>query len=118
MLGAALLGQGKLAEAEPLLVRGYEGVKEREGAMPPGCQPRVDEALLRLITFYETRAAEGDADRHGGEELAIADGEGMGEGRVHAARDLGGFVELRDLFEEDRELVAAQPCHGVTGADA
>src|SRR5262245_15999228 len=28
MLGAALLGQGKLAEAEPLLLDGYRGVKE------------------------------------------------------------------------------------------
>ncbi len=35
-----------------------------------------------------------------------------------AARDLGGFVELGDLFEEHRELVAAQPRHRIAGADA
>ena len=30
LLGGALLGQGRYAEAEPLIVPGYEGMKERE----------------------------------------------------------------------------------------
>ena len=35
MLGAALLAQKKYAEAEPLLLAGYEGLKEREAMIPP-----------------------------------------------------------------------------------
>ncbi len=33
-LGAALVGQGRHAEAEPFLLRGYEGMKVREANMP------------------------------------------------------------------------------------
>ena len=34
MLGGALLGQKKYAEAEPLLLKGYHGMKERETSIP------------------------------------------------------------------------------------
>jgi hypothetical protein len=34
LLGGALLGQKKYAEAEPLLVKGYEGLKTREKTIP------------------------------------------------------------------------------------
>jgi hypothetical protein len=33
-LGAALAGQKKYAEAEPLLIRGYDGMKDREAKIP------------------------------------------------------------------------------------
>ena len=36
MLGGSLLGQKKYAEAEPLLLSGYEGMKQREEQHPPG----------------------------------------------------------------------------------
>ena len=35
LLGGALLGQKKFAEAEPLLLAGYEGLKLREKTIPP-----------------------------------------------------------------------------------
>ncbi len=35
MLGGCLLGQKKYAEAEPLLVAGYEGSMQREDQIPP-----------------------------------------------------------------------------------
>lgn len=63
MLGAALLGQEKLGEAEPLLVEGYDGIKEVEDTIPPQGQPRIGEALERLIKLYETRNEEGDAEK-------------------------------------------------------
>ena len=34
LLGGALLGQKKYADAEPLLTTGYEGMKQREQTMP------------------------------------------------------------------------------------
>ncbi|HKB01634.1 MAG TPA: protein kinase [Gemmataceae bacterium] len=51
LLGAALLGQEKYAEAEPLLVTGYDGLKARQKDIPPEGQeyiPRAGRALARL----------------------------------------------------------------------
>jgi tetratricopeptide (TPR) repeat protein len=52
LLGAALLGQRKYEQAEPLLVQGYKGMIDREATIPPQGQPRVREALERLIDLY------------------------------------------------------------------
>jgi tetratricopeptide (TPR) repeat protein/tRNA A-37 threonylcarbamoyl transferase component Bud32 len=54
LLGGALLGQEKYADAEPLLVRGYEGMKARDNAMPKagGAERLIPEALDRLIALY------------------------------------------------------------------
>jgi len=52
LLGAALVGQKKYADAEPLLVRGYEGLKERAEAIPKGSEDRIPTALDRLISLY------------------------------------------------------------------
>jgi hypothetical protein len=53
MLGGALLGQKKHAEAEPLLVKGYEGIKTREKAIPNEVRDELlTEALDRLIALY------------------------------------------------------------------
>jgi hypothetical protein len=54
LLGGALLGQKKYAEAESLLVKGYEGMKTREKTIPKqgGGELRIPEALDRLIELY------------------------------------------------------------------
>jgi eukaryotic-like serine/threonine-protein kinase len=52
LLGEALLGQKQYADAEPLLVKGYEGMKAREKAIPPQANTRIPEALERLIELY------------------------------------------------------------------
>ncbi len=53
MLGGSLLGQNKYAEAEPLLLAGYEGMKQREKTMPPEGKVRLTESLERLVELYE-----------------------------------------------------------------
>jgi len=53
MLGGALLGQRKYAEAEPLLLAGYEGMKRREKAIPAQGKDRLPEAVERLVQLYE-----------------------------------------------------------------
>jgi tetratricopeptide (TPR) repeat protein/tRNA A-37 threonylcarbamoyl transferase component Bud32 len=53
MLGGALLGQKKYAEAESLLLAGYEGLKQRAAKIPPQGTARVIEALERLVQLYE-----------------------------------------------------------------
>jgi eukaryotic-like serine/threonine-protein kinase len=52
-LGGALLGQKRYAEAEPLLVAGYEGMKQHEGQIPPQEKVRVTEGIERLVQLYE-----------------------------------------------------------------
>jgi eukaryotic-like serine/threonine-protein kinase len=49
MLGGALLGQKKYAAAEPLLLAGYEGMRQREAKILPKDRVCVNEALERLI---------------------------------------------------------------------
>jgi len=52
MLGGSLLGQKKYAEAEPRLLKGYEGLKQWKTSLEPQDAPRVPEALGRLIELY------------------------------------------------------------------
>ena len=65
LLGGALLGQARelqsadaaaakklLAEAEPLLLAGYEGMKAREEKIPVPGKIRLREAIQRLVEFY------------------------------------------------------------------
>ena len=52
MLGGALLGQKKYPDAEPLLLKGYEGMKAREKTIPPQASTRLPEALDRLVELY------------------------------------------------------------------
>ncbi|HKB39714.1 MAG TPA: tetratricopeptide repeat protein, partial [Gemmataceae bacterium] len=52
-LGGALLGQQKYAEAEPLLLRGHQGMKERQETIPPVGMSRLPEAVARLVQLYE-----------------------------------------------------------------
>jgi serine/threonine protein kinase/tetratricopeptide (TPR) repeat protein len=52
-LGAALAGLKKFAEAEPLLVQGYEGLQARAAAIPPKRQQHLAEAAARIVPFYE-----------------------------------------------------------------
>jgi serine/threonine protein kinase/tetratricopeptide (TPR) repeat protein len=66
-LGEALLGQKKYSEAEPLLVSGYQGLKEREATIPPQGKIRLKEALERLVQLYEANGKKEQADKWGKE---------------------------------------------------
>jgi tetratricopeptide (TPR) repeat protein len=54
LLGGSLLGQQKYAEAEPLLLSGYEGMKQRSGKIPADGQINLRDGLQRLVRLYET----------------------------------------------------------------
>ncbi|HEY3763373.1 MAG TPA: serine/threonine-protein kinase [Verrucomicrobiae bacterium] len=55
MLGGSLLGQKKYTEARPLLLSGYEGLKQSVDQTPDEVrQARLKEALERLAQFYQT----------------------------------------------------------------
>ncbi|MHB1421816.1 MAG: tetratricopeptide repeat protein [Gemmataceae bacterium] len=54
MLGDALIGQKKYAEAEPLLLRSYEGVRKHPDSVPPANRPSwLNEVLERLARLYD-----------------------------------------------------------------
>ncbi len=83
MLGGALLGQRKYADAEPLLLQGYEGMKAREMAIPPQGRLRLTEAAGRLVELYEAtqrpeEAAKWSAERQE-REAAAPSGKGGSE---------------------------------------
>ena len=63
MLGGSLLGQKKYADALPLLLRGYEGLKQREKAIPAAAAPRIPDALDRLIELYTATGKPAEAKR-------------------------------------------------------
>ena len=63
MLGGALLGQKKYTAAEPLLLAGYEGLKQREKTIPPEGQVRIPEAIERLVQLHEATGNQDAAAR-------------------------------------------------------
>ena len=64
MLGDALLGQKKYADAEPLLVSGYTGVKARIDTIPPELRTiRLIQALERLVLLCEATGKKDEALR-------------------------------------------------------
>ncbi len=48
-----LCGQGKYTDAEPLLLQGFEGMKQREALLPAGERRQLAEAGGRVVRFYE-----------------------------------------------------------------
>ena len=52
LLGGALLAQKKFADAEPLLIEGYQGMKARAKSIPAPATSRLPDAVDRLIDLY------------------------------------------------------------------
>jgi serine/threonine protein kinase len=53
LLGGSLLGQKKYAEAEPFLLRGYEGLKAHEAEVPPRSRKSLAETAARIVQLYD-----------------------------------------------------------------
>jgi tetratricopeptide (TPR) repeat protein len=54
LLGGALLGQGRYAEAEALVIQGYQGMKNRHGTVPAPQRLFLAEAAERVVRLYES----------------------------------------------------------------
>jgi hypothetical protein len=61
LLGGALASQQKYAEAEPLLLQGYQGMKERETKFPAASKMYLTMSLERLVQLYEAWGKPDDA---------------------------------------------------------
>ena len=70
-LGGALLGQGKYGDAEPLLMEGYTGMKERQAKIPPDGRIRLTESLQRLVQLYDSWGKPAEAAMITGTPLCI-----------------------------------------------
>jgi hypothetical protein len=51
-LGEALAGQNKFEDAQPLLIEGYEGLKESRSKQPSVVGPHLTRAAERLVDLY------------------------------------------------------------------
>jgi serine/threonine protein kinase len=63
LFGRALLGQKKYAEAEPLLLSGYEGLKQRDAKIPPHGKGYLPEALEGLVQLHDAQGKHAEAAR-------------------------------------------------------
>jgi eukaryotic-like serine/threonine-protein kinase len=54
LLGASLAGQSKYAESEPPLVSGYQGMVQREAAIPFEDRPALKQAGEGIVQLYES----------------------------------------------------------------
>jgi tetratricopeptide (TPR) repeat protein len=72
MLGEALAGQKKYADAEPLLVQGFEGMKKRSAQIPaPFRALRLTEAVDRLVRLSEAQGKKEEAAKWRKEREAL-----------------------------------------------
>jgi serine/threonine protein kinase/tetratricopeptide (TPR) repeat protein len=72
MLGGALLGQKRYADAEPLLLAGYAGLKKNLATIPAVVRSgRLTEALERLVALYEATNRKDEAARWRKERDAV-----------------------------------------------
>ncbi|MDG3002604.1 serine/threonine-protein kinase [Paludisphaera mucosa] len=60
-LGAAFRKQGKYLEAEPLLLRGYEGLRASADRIPPQSRHNIAETVRSIVALYESWARPGEA---------------------------------------------------------
>ena len=63
VLGACLVGQQKYAEAEPLLLRGYEGLQHADTIPTSLRSKRLNQAQGRLVRLYEAWGKPDQASR-------------------------------------------------------
>ncbi len=88
LLGGSLLGQKKYAEAEPLLLSGYQGMKQREGHIPARGLVRLKDAFERLSGLYTVTGRPEQAARV--KYRAV-------EEQYRRAADLGDAMDLNNL---------------------
>jgi tetratricopeptide (TPR) repeat protein len=63
LLGGALLSQKKYTDAEPLLLQGYQGMKQREAKIPAPQRRRLAETLVQIEQLYDAWGKTDQAER-------------------------------------------------------
>jgi serine/threonine protein kinase len=102
LLGGALLGQKKYAEAEPLLLKGYEGMKKRQATIPPAGKVGLPEAVERLVQLYDALGKVGEAGKWRQEQERYL---GKVVGPVH---EVGTGLQLQGQLDAQTPTLAYQ----------
>ena len=63
LLGAALMGQKKYTEAEPLLLASVTYLTENERLVPQGSKYFITDAVRRLVALYDATGKKDDAEK-------------------------------------------------------
>jgi serine/threonine protein kinase/Tfp pilus assembly protein PilF len=93
LVGGALFGQKKYADAEPLLLDGYFGLEQREKAIPVQSKVCITEAAQRLVQLYDATAKKGEAAKW----QAIV--QQRAETRSRTALDVGDDLKLEGKLD-------------------
>ena len=96
------MGQKKYADAEPLLLAGYEGLKQREKTIPPQGKIYIPKAIERLVQLYE---ATGKKDEAANWRKTLESQTGTMNGPVH---EVGKGLELRGQLDKQTSSVVYQ----------
>lgn len=102
LLGGALLGQKKYADAEPLLLAGYEGLKQREKTIPPKDKICISEAIERLVQHYQATEKKDEAAKW---RKTLEGQAGKVIGPVH---EVGKGLELRGQLDKQTSSLVYQ----------
>jgi len=94
MVGGSLLGQKKYAEAEPLLLSGYEGMAQRADKIPAAGKPHLKKTLQCLVQLYE---ATGRLDQAAKWKTEVTKWYRKEVEQYRMAADLGGVQALNNL---------------------
>jgi serine/threonine protein kinase len=102
MLGGALLGQKKFPAAEPLLLQGYEGMKQRATTIPPQDKFTLTAAAQRLVRLYDATGKTDDAAKW---RAILEQHEGTLVGPVH---DIGDGLKLHGKLDAQSPTLVYQ----------
>jgi tetratricopeptide (TPR) repeat protein len=107
MLGETLLRLGKLDEAEPLIVGGYQGMREREEEIPPAGKIRLKEAVERLVKLYEKLEKPEEAARWRKRSNDLDDSQQPGQASEQVTKDAATSKPSAEPMETDRDIPSA-----------
>jgi hypothetical protein len=96
------LGQKKYADAKPLLLAGYEGMKQREKTIPPPAKIHIPEAIERLVQLYDATDKKDEAAKW---RKTLEGQVGKVIGPVH---EVGNGLELRGQLDKQPPTLVYQ----------
>jgi hypothetical protein len=102
LLGGALAGQNKHAEAEPLLLRGYKRMQARAKSIPPQGKIRLSEAAERLVELYRAMKRDDEARKW---QQTLTNIVGQLQEPIH---DVGKGLTLRNQLDATTKTLAYQ----------
>jgi tetratricopeptide (TPR) repeat protein len=102
LLGGALAGQNKYSDAEPLLLKCYQGIQARVKSIPPQGKVRQSEAAERLVELYRAMKKDDEARKW---QQALTNIVGKLQEPIH---DVGKGLTLKNQLDATTKALAYQ----------